>query len=98
MALSNQELSTIRVNLIALHRAASGMDGWNGKQGQTFIDVGEYGLALDEIAYAHLDNGKAMPTELFRIFDKLATIMELETDSEYDGVARIRASVEGHTT
>jgi hypothetical protein len=90
MALSNGELPAIRTGLIALHKAASGIDGWDGKQGRTFIEVGEYGLALDSIAYAYLENNTPMPTDQFQIFEKLASAMELENDPEYDGVARIR--------
>lgn len=50
--------------------------------------MGEYGLALDEIAYVYLNNDKPMPADQFRTFEKLAIMMELEKDAEYDGVAR----------
>ncbi len=92
MALSNNELSAIRNDLAVLHKAASAIDGWNGKQGRTFIEVGEYGLALDEIAYAYLDAGRAMPLDIFETFEKLAMMMDLAQDPEFDGVARIRAN------
>ncbi len=92
MALSTTELSAIRNDLIVLHKAACAIDGWDGKQAQTFIGVGEYGLALDEIAYAYLDSGKAMPPDIFEMFEKLATIMDLARDAEFEGVARLRAS------
>jgi hypothetical protein len=96
MTLSNSALSAIHTDLIALHKAASGIDGWDGKQGRTFIEVGEYGLALDSIAYAYLENNTPMPAGQFQIFDKLASAMELEKDPEYDGVARIRACSAGN--
>ncbi len=96
MTLSNDELSAIRANLVALHQAASSVDGWDGKRGQTFIEVGEYGLALDEIAYAYLDGGKTMPAELFNVFEKLASMMELEKEPEYEGVARLQAITKAH--
>jgi len=92
MALSITELSAIRNDLTALHNAAFATDGWDGKQARTFIDVGEYGLALDEIAYAYLDAGRTMPPEMFDTFEKLATMMGLAQDAEFEGVARLRAS------
>jgi len=97
MTLPSKQLSEIRADLAALHQAASGIEGWNGKQGWEFITVGEYGLALDEIAYAYVDGGTEMPTALFNIFEKLANTMELESDPEYEGVARLRASANGHS-
>ncbi len=92
MALSTTELSLIRNDLSALHKAASSIHDWDGKQGRTFIDVGEYGLALDEIAYAYLDAGRTMPPDMFETFEKLATMMDLAQDAELEGVARLRAS------
>jgi len=95
MALSTNELSAIRNDLTALHKAASAIDDWDGKQGRTFIDVGEYGLALDEIAYAYLDADRTMPPEMFKTFEKLATMMDLAQDAELEGVAKLQASVAG---
>lgn len=92
MALSTTELSAIRNDLTVLHKAASATDDWDGKQARTFIDVGEYGLALDEIAYAYLDSGRTMPPDMFETFEKLATMMDLAQDAEFEGVARLRAS------
>ena len=53
--------------------------------------VGEYGLALDEIAYAYLSSATPMPGHLFRVFERLAVEMEMEGDAEYADVARLRA-------
>ena len=96
MALSTAELSTIRNDLNSLHNAASATDGWDGKQARTFINVGEYGLALDEIAYAYLDSGKTMPPDMFETFEKLAAMMGLAQDAEFEGVARLRANLSRH--
>ena len=95
MALSSEEGSAIRDDLVTLHQAASSIDGWDGRQSRTFIEVGEYGLALDELAYAYLDSGKNMTAGLFKTFERLAAIMELEGDAEYGGVARLRAGARG---
>ncbi len=82
---------TIRDGLVVLHQAASGIEGWGGDQAQEFINVGDYGLALDEISYAYLDSGKAMPADLFQIFERLAVAMDLERDDEYEGVRKLLA-------
>lgn len=79
-----------RKNLQVLHQAASALGGWQGEQSKTFIRVGEYGLALDEIAYAYLDGKVTMPADLFKLFDELAVSMELSSDPEFEGVAKLR--------
>jgi hypothetical protein len=64
-------------------------------RGRTFIEVGEYGLALDEIAYAYLDAARTMPPDIFEMFEKLAMMLDLAQDPEFAGVARIRANARG---
>jgi len=78
-------------DLETLYYAASEIDDWDRNQTATFIRVGEYGLALDEIAYAYLDSATPMPGHLFRIFERLAVEMEMEGDAEYADVAQLRA-------
>ena len=78
-------------DLEILCSAASEIDGWDRNQTATFIRVGEYGLALDEIAYAYLNSSTPMPARLFQIFEKLAVEMEMEGDEEYGDVAQLRA-------
>lgn len=78
-------------DLETLHRAASEIDGWDKQQVATFIQVGEWGLALDDIAYAYLKTGFAMPADLFLLFEKLAVEMEMEGDEDYEAVAQLRA-------
>ncbi len=95
--MSEYTTSEMRSDLSFLHRVASRLDGWNKDQADEFIRVGEYGLALDSIAYAYLVNNKLMPPDQFEMFDRLASAMELEKDPEYDGVARLRASAKSHS-
>ena len=82
---------TILADLEALYYAASEIEGWDKNQAATFIRVGEYGLALEEIAYAYLNSATPMPGHLFQIFERLAVQMELEGDEEYEDVAQLRA-------
>ena len=60
-------------------------------QTKEYIYVGEYGLALDDIAEVYLKNNEMMPPDLFQIFKHLATIMELEKDEEYQGAIKLLA-------
>ena len=89
--MSDDELELIYSGLLALHEAASLVDGWPKDDIATFIYVGEYTLALDSIAYAYLDSGKPMTNDQFRLFERLADLMAMDKDPEYQGVARLRA-------
>ncbi|GAC1340461.1 MAG: hypothetical protein NVS2B1_00130 [Bradyrhizobium sp.] len=84
------DYQAVRKDLEQLHRAASPIEGYFKAQAAEFIEVGEYSLALDTIASAYLSNNLRMPTELFAIFDHLAQVMELDSDPEFDGVAKLR--------
>ena len=81
----------IEPGLVRLHHAASRLGGWRKDQNEKFIDVGEYALALDGVAYAYLDNNEPMPADLFEIFESLAVEMDMERDPEYAAVAELRA-------
>lgn len=81
----------IVADLERLHRAASDIDSWNKEQAETCIRVGEWGLALNGISYAYLNSGKAMPADLFEVFEKLSVEMEMDGDEDYEGVAQLRA-------
>lgn len=81
-----------------LYYAASEIDDWDGNRTATFIRVGEYGLVLDEIAYAYLDSVTPMPGHLFRSFERLAVEMEMQGDAEYADVAQLRAETKARLT
>lgn len=84
--------TTVRSGLAALFDAAPVFEGWNPKQTRTYIRVGEYSLALDDLAHAFLDSGKTISPEHFQLFETLAAQMEMETNPEFQGVARLRAT------
>ncbi len=84
------EYQAIKQNLYALHEAASIYGGWDKEQASTFIRVGEYGLALDSIAYAYLSNDALMPPDIYAIFEQLADTMKLDDDPEFEGVAHLK--------
>jgi len=85
----------IRSGPSLLYGTAGQLGGWNKQHADEFIQVGEYALALDSMAYAYLENNMPMAPDQFEIFDKLAAAMELEKDPEYDGVATLRAQWKG---
>lgn len=91
MSLSNDDNRYIGNQLRTLYETASKYPGWYKYQAKDFIRVGEYALALDGIAYAYLNNNETMPDNIFDIFDRLADMMNLAADAEYEGVAKLRA-------
>ena len=85
MSLLTAELFAIHSDLAALHNIAFVSDSQSEKQTRTFINVGEYALALDGIAYAYLDSDRTMPPDMFKTFEKLAIMMDLAEDAEFEG-------------
>ena len=77
-------------DLETLYYATSEIDNWDKDLAAEFIRVGEYGLALDEIAYAYLNSATPMSARLFQIFERLAVEMEMEGDEDFEGVAQLR--------
>ena len=57
-----------------------------------YIDVGEYGLALDDLAYIYLQVGKPVPADIIGLFDALATRMDMGQGDEWRAVAEIRTA------
>ena len=76
--------------LETLYASIEPLDGMYNHQIRKYIDVGEYGLALDGIADVYMTSNVSMPLALFELFDKLATDMDLASDPEYSGVADFR--------
>ncbi len=85
------DYKSMLADLETLYYAVSEIDDWDRNQTATFIRVGEYGLALDGIAYAYLNSATPMPARLFQTFERLAVEMEVDGDEEYEDVARLRA-------
>jgi hypothetical protein len=77
-------------SLELLYAAAASLRGDYNDQIRRFIDVGEYGLALDGIADTYITTNAAMPANLFQLFEKLASDMDLSSDPEFSGVAELR--------
>ena len=83
------DYQSIIEDLTILHKAASVYNGWQKEQANTFIRVGEYGLALDSIAYAYLSNHVPMPSDSYQLFENLVSTMDLDNDPELQGVTNL---------
>jgi len=82
----------LKFGLVRIFDAAtSTLDHWNKDHVDTLIDVGEYSLALDELASAYINSGKPVSQEISKLFEILATKMQMVPGDEYEGVAALRA-------
>ena len=58
---------------------------------RTMIYVGEWALALDEMAAAYLNNNIPIQNDILNLFEELATSMKMVPGDEYEAVAELRA-------
>ena len=84
------DYDTAYQGLLKLHEATLPLKGYSAYYTKNFIEEGEYGLALDEIAFPYNDNNAPMPADLFAFFETLAADFELERDPEWAAVAKLR--------
>ena len=76
--------------LEVLYASIEPLMGRYNHQIRQYIDVGEYGLALDGIAYAYATSNVSMSSVLFQLLDKLATDMDLASDPEFSALTEFR--------
>ena len=75
------KFETVELMLMELLVAASSQLATSERaEIQRFIDVGEYGLALDTATLIYLEEGKIASAAVFSLVERLATAMSLETD------------------
>jgi len=92
MALTHKDRDWIEAGLEKLYDALAMFAGVNRQQVREYIDVGEYGLALDDLADIHLTTGKPVPADIVQLFDALALKMGMKQGDEWQAVAEIRAT------
>jgi len=92
MALTHEDQDWIEAGLEKLYDASAMFAGVNRQQVREYIDVGEYGLALDDLADVHLKTGKPVPADIVQLFDALAMKMDVKQGDEWQAVAEIRAT------
>jgi hypothetical protein len=91
LALTHEDRDWIEAHLEALYRASTEIAGADHRQVRQYIDVGEYSLALDDLADIQLKSGKPIPPDLIRLFDALATKMDIKPGDGWDAVTELRA-------
>jgi hypothetical protein len=62
---------------------------WDSSQIETFIRVGEFELAADEMAHEYFATGTTVPEDAMRLFVSLADEMNMLADPAWDGIQRI---------
>ncbi len=77
--------------LTLLNQAVRVFDQRYPGQIEEFISVGEYSLALDDIASCYLDGNVSVPPDLFEVFERLAVMMDVEQDECCDAAAKLLA-------
>jgi hypothetical protein len=81
------------VGLERLYEALADFGRDGRRQVREYIDVGEYGLALEDVAYIYLQSApKPLSAEIHRLFDELAVKMGMKEGDEWRGVAKIRGA------
>lgn len=91
MSLSIGYVQFLYSDIELIYRLISGIGGWDHEQVRKYMDVGEYSLALDDLADAYLRSGESASADLLYRFEALATKMGMENDPEYQAVAELRA-------
>ena len=92
MTLTHQDEEWIENGLETLYSASLKSIPVNHAQVREYIDVQEFGLALDLLAHIQLKSGKPVSSDTIRIFEALATRMGMKPGDEWRGVAKIRAA------
>jgi hypothetical protein len=93
MGLTTKQLGEVRSCLERLFDLTPGYASDHHRQQiREFIDVGEYGLAADELAAGILESGRPVPPDIVRLVEQVTVTMELD-DHEYAALAALRAHV-----
>lgn len=92
MPLSQDDEAFIESGLEALYKASVASSNLNHNQVREYIDVGEFGLALDLLAHIQLKSGKFPSSDTRELFEALAMKMGMEEGDEWQGIAKIRAA------
>jgi hypothetical protein len=89
MALTLEERLSIEADIEHLYAAVLPKTAGEHDQVRRYIDVGEYALALDDLADIWLEWKKPVPPTVRGLFDELATKMGMRYGDEWRAVAEI---------
>jgi hypothetical protein len=92
MALTPEECRKIEGDLNRLFEAVPSKEIGSHDQIRQYIDVGEYGLALDDLADVYLGDRQSLTPSLRSLFDGLANKMGMKSGDQWQAVAEILAS------
>ena len=83
----------LEYNLETLYKQSADFGGNDRRYVREYIDVGEYSLALDNLAYIYARSApKPLSAEIRQLFNWLAVEMDMRDGDEWEGVAQIRTS------
>jgi hypothetical protein len=89
MSLTLEERLSIEADIEWLYEAVPSHAILDRDQARKYIDVGEYGLALDDLAAIYLESKSPVRPEILALFEKLAIKMEMQSGDEWRAVADI---------
>ncbi len=89
MSLTLEECLLIETDIEQLYEAVPSHAMLNRDQARKYIDAGEYGLALDDLAAIYLESKSPVRPEIFALFEKLAIKMKMQPGDEWRAVADI---------
>ena len=98
MGFTSQDAQTVENYLDQIiDLAHSAMNDRDRLQVRRYINAGEYGLALDDMAYIVLDWGKPVTTELHSLFAAAADKMNIKPGTGLSGVSDLLKSGQATT-
>lgn len=89
MNLTSEERLLIETGLEQLYREILSNGNVNNSQVRQYINVGEYGLALDDLADLYIATKNPLSSATLVLFDDLATKMKMKSGDEWLAVAEI---------
>ena len=89
MKLTLEDRMWIEAGLEELYRGISANIEIDPSQIRKYIDVGEFGLALDELADLYMDIETPVPSATLTVFHALATKMKMTSGDEWQAVLEI---------
>ena len=89
MALTLEDRLSIETDLELIYKKMPPCAVLYRDQIREYIDVGEYGLALDDLAGIYLDSKTPLRPGILALFERLATKMKMRSGDTWRGVAEI---------
>ncbi len=95
MNLTFEERLLVETGLEQLYKEILSNGNVINSQIRQYIDAGEYGLALDDLADLYIETKNPLPSATLVLFDALATKMKMKSGDEWLAVAEILSTKQG---